>query len=114
MMYVRPTLLMMCTFACRKPVKEPNKSPESHSMVTSYCTFSLEYCPPPGSTRGEYEAAHSALDDCLTGCMDTNQNDARSEEDIWTECALLCDQSSYLELIPTPTSLEIQTLESDF
>ena len=111
MMYVRLALMMMCTFACLKPVKEPNKSPEADSMITSYCTFSLEYCPPPGSTRGEYEAAHSALDDCLTGCMATNQNDERSEEDIWRECALICDQSSYLELIPTPTSLELQVLE---
>ena len=111
MMYVRLALLMMCLFACRKPIKETNENSEPHSMVTSYCTFSLEYCPPPGSTRGEYEAAHAALEDCVTGCMDTNQNDERSEEDIWKACALICDQSSYLELIPTPISLELQVLE---
>ena len=111
MMYLRLALLMMCTFACRKPVQETNKISEPHSMVTSYCEFSLEYCPPAGSTKGEYEAAHSALEDCLTGCMDTNQSDERSNEDISMECALLCDQSSYLELIPTPTSFDIQVLE---
>ena len=71
-------------------------------MTVSYCAFGLEVCPPPGSSKGEYEAAHSALNDCLTGCIDHQTND-NSGEDRWRECTLLCDNSSYLDLIQTPT-----------
>ena len=80
-------------------------------MKASHCKFNLEACPPPGSNKGLYEAAHSALEDCLTGCMDANQTEDRSDEDVWEECALICDQSPYLELIPTPTSFELQVIE---
>ena len=104
-------LVLMCTFACRKSSTTPEMILEKPSMITSHCEVGLESCTPPGSTKGKYEAAHSAIDDCLTGCIDTNQTEDRNDVDIWKECALICDQSSYLDLIPTPTSFEIQVLE---
>ena len=105
------SLILMCIFACRKSPNIPFVPLEEPSMITSHCEFDVEYCPPPGSTKGEYEAAHSALDDCLTGCIDTNQTEDLNDADILKKCALICDQSSYLELIPTPSSIDIQVLE---
>ena len=110
MMYPRLIILVMCVLACRKPANLP-ETLEEPSMITSHCTFDLESCPSAGSTKGEYEAAHSALDDCLTGCIDANQTEHPNDEDLWKECALICDQSLYLDLIPTPTSFDIQVLE---
>lgn len=109
MMYAR-FIILMCVLACRKPANLPETLEES-SMVTSHCAFDLESCPPAGSTKGEYEAAYSALDDCLTGCMDSNQTEDSDDKTVWTECALICDQSSYLELIRTPISVDLQVLE---
>ena len=97
--------------ACHTAKKQQVMSIEQSTMKTSHCTFGLENCPSFGSTKGVYEAAHSALEDCLTGCMDDNQTNDRSDENVREECALICDQSSYLELIPTPTSIDIQVLE---
>ena len=111
MLYLRLIILTMGTFSCRKAPNAPETISEPPSMITSHCVFDLEYCPPPGSTKGEYEAAHSALEDCLTGCMDTNQAEERTNEEVWKGCALICDQYSYLDLIPTPTSFDIQVLE---
>ena len=106
---VRLFALVVST-ACHTTQKQQVMSVDQSAMKASHCKFGLEYCPPPGSTKGVYEAAHSALEDCLTGCMD-NQTEDRNDEDLWTECTLICDQSSYLELIPTPISLELQVLE---
>ena len=103
-------VLVMGT-ACHTTPKQQVMNVERSTMKTSHCDFGLEKCPPPGSTRGVYEAAHSALNDCLTGCMDDNQTEDQSDENVWEECALICDQSAYLELIPTPTSLDLQVLE---
>ncbi len=111
MMYRPLIMVLMCTFACRKTRTTPEMIIDKPSMVTSHCDVGLEYCPPPGSTKGVYEAAHSAVGDCLTGCIDANQTEDRNDEDIWKDCALICDQSPYLELIPTPTSIDIQVLE---
>ena len=111
MMHLHSILLMMSTLACRKtqPIPETVIEP---SMKTSHCAFDLEDCAHPGATKGEYEAAHSAFNDCLTGCVELNQTDKRSDEDILKECALLCDQSSYLEsIIPVLNSYDIQILE---
>ena len=104
-------VLVMCNAACHTTQKQQVMSIDQPAMKVSHCKFDLEKCPPPGSSKGVYEAAHSAMNDCLTGCMDDNQTDDRSDENVWEECALICDQSSYLELIPTPTSLELQVLE---
>ena len=97
--------------ACHTTPKQQVMNVERSTMKTSHCAFGLEACPPPGSTRGVYEAAHSALNDCLTGCIDDNQTEDRSDENVWKECALICNKSAYLELIPTPTSLDLQVLE---
>ena len=110
-MYPRLSFLIVFALGCRKSPTLPETSLEEPSMIINHCTFTLESCPPPSSTKGEYEAAYSALDDCLTGCMDSNQTEDRDDKGVWTECALICDQSSCLELIRTPTSIDIQVLE---
>ena len=109
-MYQRLLIVVMSAFSCRKSPNIPETMIEP-ALITSHCTFGLEDCPPPGSTKGEYEAAYSALEDCLTGCMDSNQTQGDDNKAVWTECALICDQSSYLELIRMPTSIDIQVLE---
>lgn len=110
-MYPRLIFLIVFALACRKSPTLPETPLEEQSMITDHCTFDLESCPPPGSTKGEYEAAYSALDDCLTGCMDTNQVEEQNNEEVLKECALICEQSPYLELIPTPTSFDIKVRE---
>ena len=103
--------VIVVSTACHTTQKQQAMRVDQSAMKVSHCKFALENCPPPGSTKGVYEAAHSALEDCLTGCMDNNQTDDRNDENVWEECALICDQSSYLDLIPTPTSIELQVLE---